>query len=189
MSRPPEALRAPRLLRPLELVGRALLDLPRWARWIPSACWMGLIFVLSMQEFGVPGSGPSGIAWGIASNGYHCFEFGLLALFLCVFLPREAGWPRLEARQRGWILLAVLLYAASDEWHQVYVPSRNASVLDLASDLVGAWIALRAARRVGGPHADAAHLARIVAWGIPLCLASAALAHWLPQCFPDAAWM
>lgn len=188
MSRPPEAPRASLLLRPLELVGRALLDLPVSVRWIPGACWMGLIFVLSMQEFG-GGGGASGIAWGIASNGYHCFEFGVLALFLCVFLPREAGWPRLEARERAWILLAVLLYAASDEWHQVYVPSRNASVLDLVSDLVGATLALLAARRVAGPHADAARLVRIVLLGIPLCIACAAIANGMPQWFPDAAWM
>ncbi len=178
---------APLAVRMLQVLGLALLGLPRWARWIPSACWMALIFVLSMQEFG---SGPpSGGAWGIASNGYHCFEYGVLALFLSVFAPREQGWPRLAWRETLVLLVVVMLYAGSDELHQVFVPSRNFSVLDLLSDLVGAWLALAAARRVAGPHADPRRLAWIVAWGIPLCLACASLANWMPQWFPDAAWM
>jgi len=42
-------------------------------------------------------------------------------------------------------LLTVILYAVSDELHQLFVPGRCASVWDFASDAVGAFIGIRMA--------------------------------------------
>ena len=41
------------------------------------------------------------------------------------------------AAQAGTIAIATL-YAASDEWHQSFVPSRSASIVDVLIDCVGA---------------------------------------------------
>ena len=184
MSTRAEALPAP--VRALRLAGSALLALPPRARWIPAAGWMALTFWLSMQQFG--GGGPEGFGWGILSNGYHCFEYGVLAICLCLLAPREQGWPRLRARETAWIVIAAALYGLSDEIHQHFVPTRNSSALDLVSDTVGAWLATRAVARAGGVDYDAAILRRIVLLGIPLCIGCAALANWGGEWFPWLVW-
>ncbi len=76
------------------------------------------------------------------------FIFGLL-LFRAVRAPSE-GW------QLRWAFLAILiaaLYASSDEIHQIFVPSRGASVWDALLDTAGAsvaqfalWVANRSSR-------------------------------------------
>jgi len=176
----------PASVRALRLAGGALLALSRQTRWIPAASWMALIFVLSMQQF--PDTESRGAGWGIASNGYHCFEYGVLALFLALFAPREQGWPRLRERETRWIVALAVLYGLSDEIHQHFVPTRNSSVLDLGSDAVGAWLAVRAVARAGGVDYDPRILARIVGFGIPLCFACGALANWGVKWLPWASW-
>ena len=76
------------------------------------------------------------------------FVFGLL-LFRAIRMP-EKGWAW------RWAFLAVLiaaLYASSDEIHQVFVPSRGASIwdalLDTGSATVAQWAAWLATRRQG----------------------------------------
>lgn len=180
------AERLPPAVRVLRGAGSALLALSPATRWIPAASWMLLTWVLSMQQFG--GGGPEGFGWGILSNGFHCFEYGVLAIFLCLFAPREQGWPRLGAKETAWIVVAAGLYGISDEIHQHFVPSRNSSLLDLLSDVVGAWLATRAVARAGGVDYDAQRLKRIVLWGIPLCIACGALAKWGAERFPWVSW-
>jgi VanZ family protein len=73
------------------------------------------------------------------------FIFGLL-LFRALRAP-GTGW------QLRWACLAILiaaLYASSDEIHQIFVPSRGASIWDALLDTVGAsaaQLALWAANR------------------------------------------
>jgi VanZ family protein len=40
-----------------------------------------------------------------------------------------------------WAWLIAVAYGATDEWHQMYVPSRTADVRDLAADAIGAFVA------------------------------------------------
>jgi VanZ family protein len=64
------------------------------------------------------------------------FVLGVL-LFRAVRTPRE-GW------QWRWAFLAILIaafYASSDEMHQIFVPSRGASVWDALLDTGGASVA------------------------------------------------
>jgi VanZ like family len=175
----------PAPVRALRVLARGLLALSPAVRWVPAVGWMTLTFVLSMQDFGIGGG--TGLSWGILSNGYHCFEYGVLAIFLALFLPREQGWPRLGPRETRWIVLAAGLYGMSDEIHQAFVPSRNCSILDLLSDVTGAWLATRAAARAGGIDYDPRRLARIVLFGIPLCFLCGTLAELMPRWFPDVA--
>ncbi len=75
----------------------------------------------------------------------HLTEFALLALLLWRALrrPGDRSWSWCQARN-AWLIAA--LYAASDEWHQWFVPDRQASAWDVlidasgaAAGLVGLW--------------------------------------------------
>jgi VanZ family protein len=74
----------------------------------------------------------------------HVTEYALLALLLYRALRRTRGvapnqWCRPCAV--GAFALAVL-YAASDEWHQSFVPSRDGTVHDVIIDGAGAALGL-----------------------------------------------
>jgi len=101
--------------------------------WLPPVAWMGLIFGLSAQ----PDLPHPGMGWAdlLVSNGAHAFVFGVLA----VLWRRALGGVR-----RAWpIALALtLLYAVSDEFHQMFVPGRCADPWDLVADGVGAVVGL-----------------------------------------------
>jgi len=69
----------------------------------------------------------------------HVGEYFVLGvvLFRAVRTPRE-GW------QWRWAFLAILIaafYASSDEMHQIFVPSRGASIWDALLDTGGASVA------------------------------------------------
>lgn len=67
------------------------------------------------------------LAWGVGlASGLH-------------------GWPQLVVAASGALLVGTL-----DEWHQMYLPGRNAGWDDLAADVIGGIIgtALLAIRRV-----------------------------------------
>jgi VanZ family protein len=51
--------------------------------------------------------------------------------------PRNWSW-----RLAGRALLWVMLYAATDEFHQLFVPSREAAVTDVLIDTAGGALAL-----------------------------------------------
>jgi len=81
----------------------------------------------------------------------HLSEYAVLAILIHRALnpptlnPTNA-WTR---SQVGWALFLTALYACTDEFHQAFVPSRQASVLDVLIDTVGGAIGL-AAWWVGG---------------------------------------
>lgn len=69
----------------------------------------------------------------------HAFEFGALSIFLALtfFTYNKKGKGIIST-----ILLIVLLYAVSDEYHQLYVPGRGSSVKDVVIDFIGGIIGL-----------------------------------------------
>jgi len=74
----------------------------------------------------------------------HLTEYGILAVLLWrairnSHIPKTRSWSWTDA---GWTLLIVALYAASDEFHQSFVPTREASLRDVLIDCVGALLAL-----------------------------------------------
>jgi VanZ family protein len=73
----------------------------------------------------------------------HVTEYAILAMLLWRALegPDAGGrsWPwRAAAR----ITFLAMLYAASDEFHQLFVPTRQASVVDVLIDTTGAVLGL-----------------------------------------------
>ena len=74
----------------------------------------------------------------IVVKGYHMAEFSLLFL-LCRQLLHTTG---IAVRQAGTAsAFLCFLYAASDEYHQTFVPGRGGTWYDVAIDSVGIAIA------------------------------------------------
>jgi VanZ family protein len=122
--------------------------------WAPSGVWMALIFTFSTDWFAAPNTSSffgSLLSWlipGIAPETMqivhaalrklgHWTEYFILATLLAAAC--KAHWPKQTRRSRfvATVIIATL-YAISDEWHQSFVPSRSASVGDVAIDACGA---------------------------------------------------
>lgn len=74
----------------------------------------------------------------------HMCEYAVLSLlFLALFYTGDAGeGSRLLGRQYVYSFLLTAVYAATDEFHQLFVPGRAGRVLDVFTDSAGALIAL-----------------------------------------------
>ena len=93
------------------------------SQWLPVVGWAALIFVLSS----VPDLGTGLGGWDLVLRKIgHAGEFAVLG----ALLARALGSARLA-------LVVGVLYAVSDEVHQVFVPGRTGSPLDVALDAVG----------------------------------------------------
>ena len=95
--------------------------------WGPALLWAGVLFFLSAQS-SVPGVGwlPFGDKVG------HCLLYAIFGLAL--------GWAGRHGRGGFTHLMIVgmgLVFAASDEWHQAFVPHREPSIGDFGADLAG----------------------------------------------------
>lgn len=87
----------------------------------------------------------------------HLSEYAIFCLLLyCSLAPRNLN--RWNTRSAGGALLAAGLFSLVDEYHQHFVPSRTASLVDCGIDTAGALIALlllywgQAASRQGEQH-------------------------------------
>jgi len=70
----------------------------------------------------------------------HVFEFAVLTRL--GIRANQHSWP--TRKMAHWVLWSAafsLLYAASDEYHQSFVPGRGPSVLDVMIDSVGIALA------------------------------------------------
>ena len=124
--------------------------------WLPLLIWMALIFSASadaqssehtsrilgpLLRWLWPDISPGRIedARTLVRKTAHLTEFAILAWLWWRALrrpvrrdPRPWSWPA------AWLALAaVALYAASDEFHQSFVPNRTASVRDVCIDTLG----------------------------------------------------
>lgn len=98
-------------------------------RWFPLSAWMALIFYFSHQP---SNSLPSYGVWDLLiKKGAHIAAYAVLVL-----LARRAGLGLAPAA----VLAA--LYAASDEFHQTFIPGRNGTVADVVIDWVGVALGL-----------------------------------------------
>jgi len=103
-------------------------------RWFPAAILMAIIFIASStQSSELPYYGR--FDWFIKKGG-HVVGYGLLSI---------AYWYGFNFDfKKGWVALVLdVLYAASDELHQSFVPGRGATVIDVIFfDAVGAVLGL-----------------------------------------------
>jgi len=71
----------------------------------------------------------------------HVSEYAVLAVLLYRGFVHTVFRSR-RALSAGLVLLSCAAYAASDEFHQSFVPSRTASLRDVMIDLCGATLAI-----------------------------------------------
>ena len=81
----------------------------------------------------------------------HFVEYSILGLLVWRLIHFDPAWAACRSREFLTALLIAALYAASDEFHQSFVPGREAAVRDVLVDSCGAGFglaALWAARRL-----------------------------------------
>jgi VanZ family protein len=97
--------------------------------WLPAAGWAALLFYLSSL------SGISGPAIPHVDKVAHFGVYLVLGASLAYAVDRT-GWPL-------WVAVVLgLLYGASDEFHQYFVPGRTPSVADWIADALGVCTAV-----------------------------------------------
>ena len=120
--------------------GRGFLHL-LWSlfmRWFSVLLWMAVIFVLSSEHFSSARTpiGPDTVQF-LVRKFAHWTEYFILGFLLMRAL--SANSDKLISKRH--IVLSVIVaavYAVTDEWHQSFVPNREAKISDVALDTVGA---------------------------------------------------
>ena len=134
---------------------------PWFKSWLPLILWMGLIFLGSTDNGSADHT--AGIIepllrWLMPNRSHdsidsihffirkcaHLTEYAILGgLALRAIAPNRAiSFAERRWRIAGAALALAALYAASDEYHQSFVPSRGASVRDVLIDTCGACIGI-----------------------------------------------
>ena len=103
--------------------------------WVPPFLYMALIFIVSSLE--QPPLPMPAFEWLTIDKLYHFIEYAILGGLLARAFAK-AG-PAALPSKFIWLTAAVLsiLYGASDEWHQTFVPGRFATLADWVADVLG----------------------------------------------------
>lgn len=109
--------------------------------WGPAVVWMAILFQLSSRsDVGPAGRVPDWLTHGAA--------YLVLAGLLCRALA--GGLRPLPAAAAGLAACLATAYGVTDEYHQSFVPGRDASVADIFKDAggaaIGAWLFRRAVK-------------------------------------------
>ncbi len=97
-------------------------------RWLPTVVMMAIIFTMSSI------TGKTIREAGLGDEGYHVSGHFILFFFLCMSLYKGT--------KNVWLsILFTMLYAFTDELHQLFVSERAASFKDIATDSLSAFVA------------------------------------------------
>ena len=170
-------------LRAFRAIGRGLLAPPRVVSGLLPLAWGTAIFVLSSdtQEVGVL---VNETVDSFLGNLVHPFAFGVLALLCVPLFPRGRGpagkaWTTMGSIGALWVAAGVAMYGFTDEVHQSTVPGRDASLLDVLSDVVGAVSVLAIVLYLGRTQATKVGLrVRLGAACLASCVAAGLATTW-----------
>lgn len=98
-------------------------------RFVPALLWMILIFVLSNRP--ESGSEPFNLWYFVFRKMAHVFEYMILNS-LIIFAMGLKKWKQAT--------MISLLYAFSDEIHQLFIPGRSGLLRDVLIDSIGIFI-------------------------------------------------
>ncbi|MBC7225537.1 MAG: VanZ family protein [Anaerolineae bacterium] len=107
-------------------------------RWLPVLLWMAGIFYYSSRPDPLGFVGRPSADRDALGRAAHVLEYAGLAFWLHRALARGEE----SARPHLWAGFLSVAYALSDEFHQMWVPGREASLGDVALDALGAAAAL-----------------------------------------------
>jgi VanZ like family len=127
--------------------------------WLPVVVWLGLIFIGSTDLLSAehtsriigpilrwfnPGVSIATIArvQFFVRKAAHLGEYLFLAVLLWRAFRHVSRWQKKMSMLFLAVWLICLLFAASDEFHQSFVPSRTASSKDVLIDVIGALVGL-----------------------------------------------
>ena len=106
--------------------------LRRATLWLPPLAYMVVIFHFSSQSQPLPI-----VTEHVWDKLLHLTEYAGLGLLLCrAFRGEGLGWTVAISLA----LVGASLYGASDEWHQSFVPLRDADIHDWIADTLGATV-------------------------------------------------
>jgi VanZ family protein len=112
--------------------------------WLPAVLWASFIFYLSAQSRPLGRTAPAGLSY-VA----HFGEYAVLAFLLFWAQLSRGSWNGRLTLSLAISFVLATLYGASDEFHQSFVPYRDASLLDFATDAAGAAFAVIIIGRLG----------------------------------------
>ena len=107
----------------------------KFTKFLLVLSWMALIFTSSAIAFpDADPKRPKALYDYIFDKDMHILLFGGLAFLWRSFLCR---YPLKFRAVALWALIFTFLYGVSDEYHQLFVPGREASAYDLLFDVIG----------------------------------------------------
>lgn len=127
----------------------------KYVHWLPVVIWMGLIFYLSHQPaeqsselssgfmdillhilFAIfPADGDFPYLHFFIRKAAHFFAYFLLGVFVIYAVRRSV---KQLLRSTYITLIICILYAISDEVHQLFIPGRSGEIRDVMIDSLGA---------------------------------------------------
>ncbi len=107
--------------------------------WLPPLLWALLIYILSDQ--GILPSMSEIVSDFIFKKCAHMTVYAVL--YLLLYRATRISFHTVRPAYHWQIGLAItLLYAISDESHQMFVPGRYGTIRDIGYDMLGAGVAL-----------------------------------------------
>lgn len=101
-------------------------------RWLESLTSLGPDSMRELELFWAA-------SWFFVVKGWHVTEFLVLTVLLGRFVETWRG--ELTRHDLACVMLFGFLFAASDEWHQSFVPDRHGTIQDSLIDGVGVCLA------------------------------------------------
>jgi len=116
---------------PNNINGCGIFNLRFVKYWLPVIVYAILIFCVSS----IPGQKLPNLFSG-QDIFSHIVEYAILALLVNRAVKKY--YPGQSYKRRFfWVFIVVIIYAMSDEFHQFFVPQREASLYDVAMDGIG----------------------------------------------------
>ena len=100
--------------------------------WVAALIWMAVIFFFSSRpSYSIPHFFPDYV--------FHFLAYVLLAVLVFEALfSQEKEWPLVSVSTLA--IIITVIYAATDEFHQFFIPTRTASISDWLVDSLAAFL-------------------------------------------------
>lgn len=108
----------------------------KWALTIAPILYMILIWILSSLPADAIIKTPFSFD-RLMKESLHLIEFGILYWLIALAFAANGRWT---AKASVLAALISILYGATDEIHQYFVPYRSATVIDLVKDAIGVLV-------------------------------------------------